>query len=620
GIVTFRYFGGDERSERGKIRPEVLKQAQARIAALIATRCVGPDLPVGWPASVCPEPVVLDGWRLASLYGRRARAFVNEVVGADLWDLAPGDAAKTELYSADGTPIAPVVILRRSDDEFGRSHYLVGAPEDEFDDVVWWLKSFSSGLVLFDLADPWAKVDGPVAVTPLGSALSARESSLLRQAVAAPIHAPDLAKPYFVGQRALASRSKPVEKQRCELPTVPASVASPLQSRWPASTEPAPDDWPMPRSFGDADAELQAIRDGAGLVDKSGLGILELSGPDARRFLDLLTTNDVAFLAKGAAQYTFLLDDLGAFIADAILYRCADDRFWLTTAPSHTPRALTWIQEALSGRCRVDPETPSRALPNRVQVRDLRSAAHPESLVCVGLAGPNAPAALRAVAVGEDRRRVARVRKFTHVSLRLAGVPVTLARTTHTGSAHGYEIYVTAGEAVRLWEALVGIVEPKVQPVGWEAWSAAGIAAGLPRDGAELGGPFAISPVQAGYGELIALHKPFFVGRSALLARGFSTDVHIARFRLLNPENLKEVRSGTPVVSEEGICVGHVTSASPLGGEPFGLGLLLRAASTPGARLGLVDGAQLSRPARIGENLAGNRTLASGEVLPRFPK
>ena len=110
----------------------------------------------------------------------------------------------------------------------------------------------------------------------------------------------------------------------------------------------------MPRSFGDARAELAALREGVGLVDKSGLGILEISGPDAKRFLELLTTGDVAFLATGAAQYTFLLDDRADFIADAIVYRFSDDRYWLTTAPTHTPRATTWIQESLSGHCLLD--------------------------------------------------------------------------------------------------------------------------------------------------------------------------------------------------------------------------------------------------------------------------
>ena len=173
-----------------------------------------------------------------------------------------------------------------------------------------------------------------------------------------------------------------------------------------------------------------------------------------------------------------------------------------------------------------------------------------------------------------------------------------------------------------MWDALLAVVEPKVQPVGWDAWRAAGIAAGLPWDGADLGGPFDISPVQAGYGELIALHKPFFVGRSGLLARAFPPEVQIARFSLVDadPDNPAGIRFGTPIVDEAGVCVGHVTSYSPISAEPNGLGLIAKASTAPGTRLGILDGASLGRPTRIGDQLTGASTIATIEVQTRFPK
>jgi len=622
GIVTFRYAGEDERNERGKILPDVLKRAQNGIADLIARRCVGPREPKGWPGDYCPAPAFIDGWRVFTIYGRRGRAFLHEALDGDVGSLNPGEGLQAHLRTADGKPLAPLAVLRQPTDEFGRERFLAATPEDHYADVAWWLKALSSGLVLFDVTDPWAKIDGPVAIGQFGGSLDEPDATTFRRAIGGAPVQPDLSKPYFIGQRALVT-SVVSQKAHCALPTSPAAVVSPVQSRWPTSAEMAPDDWPMPRSFGDSSAaELTLLRDGVGVIDLSGLGIVEVSGPDTRRFLDLTTTNDLAFLAEGAGQYTFLLDPDGQLIADAMLYRFSGERYWLTTAPSQTPRAITWLQEALSGRCLLDSVTPTRTLPNRVQITDLRSTTAPNSRVCIGLAGPKAAVALRAVAAGEDRRKVGRVRKFTHVDVRLAGCPVTLARTTHTGVSQGYEIFVDSTDSVKLWDALVALPEPAIRPVGWDAWRAAGIIAGLPWDGRELGGPFSVSPVEAGYGYLVQLHKPFFVGRAGVLNQGLPPGRQIARLTVSDgsAKSWGDIRLGSPILNSGGQCVGHVTSVSPVRAEPVILALLAGEAVAIGNVLAIADGAALGRPVNIGEALADYRTLEHVTVVSRYPK
>ncbi len=625
GIETFSYFDRGEASARGKIRPETLRQAQSAIADLIVRRAVGPKKPAGWPRSYCPEPAELDGYRLVKLEGRRARQFLSEATDGDVWALEVGQAVCATLFDSSGKSLGTIGILRRPSDRFQMDHFVCAVASSRFDETVWWIEALSNGLVLFDPSDPPAKIDGPVAVSALGDLgeLSSDEAAALGRALAAGPGAPRLSKPYFVGQRALAAKVvAPSSRPACIFPPAPSSPASPLGSRQPTTAGTSPAGWTMPLSYGDAGAELTALRETAGLLDETALGILEVSGPDAGRFLDLVTTNDVAFLARNAAQYTFLLDPRGELLGDALLYRVGADRYWLTTAPSRSYRVMHWLSEALAGRCLLDPDVPDRSLPSNLSLRPLRNSPDAEERVVLGLAGPSAPAILRAVAdTPEDRRRLGRIRRFTLVSARLAGVSAIVARTGHTGEAQGFELFVQSSQATTIWDAILDRgADQGVRPVGWDAYRAAGVAAGLPWDGHEIDGPLGVSPVQAGYGELVRLHKPFFVGRAALLAQPYPVTREIARFQVVAPI-VALPRDGDPLIDPSGTCVGFVTSQPRFEDLPIGLAYAEVKSVPVGAQLSVLVGA--GNAAQVGDKLEiGERTypVATVEILTRFPK
>ncbi len=620
GITTFRYFDGEEAGARGKIPPDLLRQSQETIADLIARRAVGPAEPPGWPDAYEPAPATVDGYQLYDLFGRRARAFLSEATSGDVWPLRPGEAIATSLLDARGDPIAAVGVLRCPTDGHGLDHFVVAIPADRAAETLGWLNGLSNGLVLFDATDPWAKVDGPVAIRPF-DAVPAAIAATLRAAIAAGVAAPDPRKPYFVGQRALVA-SGSVEVSPPEL--APALVT--VRSAASIPGERASEGWALPLDYGDPAAELRALHETAGLIDESGLGVVELAGSEAGRFLDLVTTNNVAFLGVNVAQYTFLLDPRGQVIADAILYRIAPDRYWLTTAPSRTAPVVTWLQEILAGRCLVDLAVPTRTLAGLSQVR-LAPEAGAGGLSVVGLAGPNAPAVLRALAeTPEDRRRIGRLRRFTLTSARLAGVATTVARTGHTGAGHGYEIFVRPDDVQTLWEAaLTRRGSEGLRAVGWSAWRQAGITAGLPWFGHELAGPHAVNPVQAGYGPEVRIHKPFFVGRGSLLGQPYPPPLGIARFRVCEGETAIP-SDGDPLVDASGVVVGVVTSGPAVPEARVGLAYVVQARAPVGAPLTALAGLGAptgpGRADRLGEAApptAGSRPIAV-EVIPRFPK
>src|ERR1700730_8563027 len=69
--------------------------------------------------------------------------------------------------------------------------------------------------------------------------------------------------------------------------------------------------WNMPVFYSSILDEHQAVRRNAGVFDISHMGQLELSGPQASFWLNILLTNNVEKLAVGEGQYTFLLNPQG---------------------------------------------------------------------------------------------------------------------------------------------------------------------------------------------------------------------------------------------------------------------------------------------------------------------
>jgi glycine cleavage system aminomethyltransferase T len=259
-------------------------------------------------------------------------------------------------------------------------------------------------------------------------------------------------------------------------------------------------------------------------------------------------------------------------------------------------------------------------LPNRVRIRRVDNVSGPDSLAVLGLAGPNAASVLRALADGaEDRRAIGRLRRFTLASVRLAGQTCTVARTGHTGPAQSYEIFARRDVKSALWTVVLAKgAESGVKPIGWDAWHAAGTSAGLAWDGHEIDGPKMISPVEAGYGPEVRVHKPYFVGRRPMLAKPYPPQNLVTRFRIVDGEP-PLIRAGSPVASADGSIVGWVTSPPRVASEPIGMLCGAKDRVAPGARLSVLAG---SAPwvDRTATAPLDQKPLVTIEVLARYPK
>ena len=244
--------------------------------------------------------------------------------------------------------------------------------------------------------------------------------------------------------------------------------------------------------------EYNAIRNAAALIDVSPLFKYVISGRDAGALVDRIITRDVTRMPVGQVFYTPWCDEYGHVIDDGTVSRLDERRFrWTAAEPN-----LRWFTQNAQG---LD-----------VTIDDVS-----ESLAALALQGPTSAQVLRACSdIDVDRLKYFRV-----TSGRLGGVPVDVSRTGYTGDL-GYEIWMSAGDALAAWDALVSAGRSfDLMPAGMLALDVARVEAGLLLIDVDfVGSKKALipdqkfTPYELGLGRLVDLDKAAFVGRSALRA------------------------------------------------------------------------------------------------------
>lgn len=239
--------------------------------------------------------------------------------------------------------------------------------------------------------------------------------------------------------------------------------------------------------------EYYAVRNSAGLFDISPLYKYDLVGPDAQRLLNKVMTRDLAQLSVGQLIYTPWCDEEGKIIDDGVAGRLDEDHFRVTAADPN----LRWLTDAGWGL--------------NVDIRD-RS----RDLAALALQGPNAREIARRVVDGVDFDNLA---YFRLAHGRLEDTPLVVSRTGYTGDL-GYELWLPAGRALLLWDALMEIGQDYgLLPAGLAALDIARIEAGLPLIEVDyisahraLTEAQKSSPYEAGLGWTVALDKGWFIG------------------------------------------------------------------------------------------------------------
>ncbi len=183
--------------------------------------------------------------------------------------------------------------------------------------------------------------------------------------------------------------------------------------------------------------ECATVRESAGLFDASTLGKIEVVGPDAAKFMELLYTNPWEKLEPGRCRYGVMLREDGFIYDDGVVGRLAADRFHVTTTTGGAPRVLNHMEDYLQT------EFPHL----KVWLTSIS-----EQWAVIAVQGPNSRKIIEPLVEGIDISDAA----MPHMSVRegrICGVPTRLFRMSFSGE-RGFEVNVPADYGEAVWEAL----------------------------------------------------------------------------------------------------------------------------------------------------------------------
>src|SRR6201985_631583 len=105
----------------------------------------------------------------------------------------------------------------------------------------------------------------------------------------------------------------------------------------------------MPVLYEGIKEEHSAVRTHAGMFDVADMGEVEVEGPGALAFLQLMLSNDVSKIDVGGAQYSCLCNEKGGVIDDLFAYRLGTDRYLISTNAANNeddpPWAVRWSHD-----------------------------------------------------------------------------------------------------------------------------------------------------------------------------------------------------------------------------------------------------------------------------------
>jgi aminomethyltransferase len=190
-----------------------------------------------------------------------------------------------------------------------------------------------------------------------------------------------------------------------------------------------------PRHYGDPVAEYWELLEGVTLWDVGVERQVEITGPDAFDFTNMLVARDLAKCQVGQCKYVFVTAPDGGIINDPVLLRLSENHFWLSLADSDV---LLWAMGVAH----------SSGMDVAIREPDVGP---------VQVQGPKSKDVMVDL-FGED---ILELPYYFLRSYEVDGMPVMVSRTGYTAEL-GYEIYLfdASKNGVRLWDAVLEAGKP----------------------------------------------------------------------------------------------------------------------------------------------------------------
>lgn len=307
----------------------------------------------------------------------------------------------------------------------------------------------------------------------------------------------------------------------------------------------------MPIEFSGINDEHMTVRNGVGVFDVSHMGEIWVKGPKALDFLQAVTSNNVATLFDGKAQYSCLPNGKGGIVDDILIYKIDDVTYLLVVNAANIDK--DWNHLCEQGK--AFGLTPGKELYNAS-----------DEICQLAIQGPLAMKLVQKMCEEPVEDMV----YYTFRKTKVAGLDVILSATGYTGSG-GCEIYAANEDADALWSAMWAAGEEfGLKNIGLGARDTLRLEKGFCLYGNDIDDT--TSPIEAGLGWITKfVEGKDFIDRATLEAqKANGVERKLIGFKLLDrgvPRHEYEL------ANPAGEVIGHVTSGTMSPCLKVGIGL-----------------------------------------------
>jgi aminomethyltransferase len=304
----------------------------------------------------------------------------------------------------------------------------------------------------------------------------------------------------------------------------------------------------MPIEYSGIIEEHHTVVDSVGIFDVSHMGEFWVKGPNAKAFIQKVTSNDMSNLPIGKAQYTCFPNEKGGIVDDLLVYHYEPEKYLLVVNASNIEKDWNWCVQ------------------NNTEGAELENAS--DNMAQLAVQGPKALATVQKLTDVD----LTKIPYYAFVTGKVAGIDhVIISNTGYTGCG-GFELYFYPQYAGNIWKALFEAgAEFGIKPIGLGARDTLRLEAGFPLYGNDLDDT--TSPLQAGLGWITKFTEGNnFISRAILeeeKAKGIPRK--LVGFEMVGKGI---ARHGYEIVDKEGKIIGNVTSGtiSPINKTGIGFG------------------------------------------------
>ncbi|MGC9151367.1 MAG: glycine cleavage system aminomethyltransferase GcvT [Microbacter sp.] len=316
----------------------------------------------------------------------------------------------------------------------------------------------------------------------------------------------------------------------------------------------------MPIEYSGILDEHFVVRSKVGVFDVSHMGEFWVKGKNALPFLQKMTTNDVAALPIGKAQYTCFPNGKGGIVDDLLVYHVEPEKYMLVVNAANIEKDWNWCVQ------------------NNSEGAELENSS--DRMGQLAVQGPKAQKVLQTL----TDINLASIPYYSFTIGTLASIPnIIISNTGYTG-AGGFELYFYPEDGMKIWDAIFAAGRDEgIQPIGLGARDTLRLEMGFALYGNDIDDT--TSPIEAGLGWITKFveNKPF-IDRSLLeKQKKEGVSRKLVGFKL-SEKGIP--RHGYEIADQNGNIIGHVTSGtiSPILKVGIGMGYV----STPFSTVGQV--------------------------------